>query len=483
MRKGFAIALTVFLLAGILPAFGCAKNENAATRYEITAEYVPENRTLTGTVKVSFENDTEDVLSVLKFQTYPNAYRKNALYKPVSTAYADAAYYAGESYGEMVISSVNGSKGWDLTGEDANILLVELERELYPGDRVVLDIGFLTKLALVEHRTGITKNAVNLGNFFPILCYYDNGEFVENVYYSDGDPFVSECAEYKVRLTLPKEYAVAATGEIMDERTLESKKEYTMYAMNARDFACVLYKNARILTGKVGGTLISYYYFADQTPEDTIATVKEAFGYYEERFGEYPFSTYTVAETGLCFGGQEYPRLTMLSDGLAKEERNRAIAHEVAHQWWYCVVGSDQTQNAWQDEGLAEYSAFCFFEKYEKYEFTREELVTAALREYRSYYDVYGSVLGRSDTRMTRHLKEFINDYEYKCLSVDKTVVMLDTLRKSIGDKKFFRALEKYYSSCRYRVASVGDFVGSFECAGVDVTGFFNSFLDGKAVL
>lgn len=483
MRKGFAIALTLFLLAGILPAFGCVKNENAATRYEITAEYAPENRTLAGTVKVTFENDTKEALSVLKFQTYPNAYRKNALYKPVSTTYADAAYYAGESYGEMVISSVNGSKGWDMTGEDANILLVELERELYPGDRVVLDIGFLTKLALVEHRTGITKNAVNLGNFFPILCYFENGEFVENVYYSDGDPFVSECAEYKVRLTLPKEYEVAATGEIMDERTLESKKEYTMYAMNARDFACVLYKNARILTGKVGGTLISYYYYADKTPEDTLATVKETFAFYGEKFGEYPFSTYTVAETGLCFGGQEYPRLTMLSDGLAKEERHRAIAHEAAHQWWYCVVGSDQTQNAWQDEGLAEYSAVCFFEKYEKYGFTREELTTTALREYRSYYDVYGSVLGRADTRMTRHLKEFINDYEYKCLSVDKTVVMLDTLRKSIGDKKFFRALEKYYSSCRYRVASVGDFIGGFECAGVDVAGFFNSFLDGKAVL
>ena len=483
MRKCFAIVLAAFLLAGILPAFGCSKKGSVATRYEITAEYVPENKTLAGTVKVTFENDTREALSVLKFQAYPNAYRKNALYKPVSTAYADAAYYAGESYGEMVISSVHGSKGWELMGEDENILCVELERELYPGDRVVLDIGFLTKLANVEHRTGITQSTVNLGNFFPILCHFENGGFVENVYYSDGDPFVSDCAEYKVRLTLPKEYEVASTGEITGERTLERKKEHTMYAMNARDFACVLYKNAQVLTEKVGNTLISYYYFADQTPADTFATVKEAFTYYGERFGEYPFPTYTVAETGLCFGGQEYPRLTMLSDGIKKEEKARAIAHEVAHQWWYCVVGSDQVQNAWQDEGLAEYSALCFFEKYEKYGFTREALVTAALREYRSYYDVYGSVLGRADTRMTRHLKEFISDYEYKCLAVDKTVVMLDTLRKSIGDKKFFHALEKYYSACAYQIASVGDFVGSFERAGVDVAGFFESFLEGKAVL
>ena len=483
MRKGISVALTALLLGSIFPALSCAKMEKGDTRYEIIAEYVPENKTLAGTVKVTFENNTSEALSVLKFQLYPNAYRENALYKPVSTAYAASAYYAGESYGEMTISSVHGSKNWEIMGEDENILYVYLERELYPDDKVVLDIGFLTKLANVNHRTGITENSVNLGQFYPILCHFKNGGFVENVYYSDGDPFVSACAEYKVSLTLPKEYEVAASGELMGERTLESKKVHTMYATNVRDFACVLYKNGRVISEKVGNTTLSYYYYADETPQDTLAVTSEAFAYYQERFGDYPYSTYTLAETGLCFGGQEYPCLTMLSDEIKTEEKPRAVAHEVAHQWWYGVVGSNQVENAWQDEGLAEYSALCFFEKYEKYGHTREGLATAALREYRSYYDVYGSVLGRTDTRMTRHLKDYVSEYEYKCLSVDKAVVMLDTLRKSIGDKKFFHALEKYYGGCAYKVASVGELIGCFEKAGVDVAGFFDSFLSGKAVL
>ena len=483
MRKWFAVLVAAVLWVVLLPAFGCGKSENVATRYEITAEYAPENKTLAGTVKVTFENHTSEKLSLLKFQLYPNAYRKNALYRPISLGYADAAYYAGESFGEMVISSVHGSKNWEVMGEDENILYVYLERELFPDDKVVLDISFLTKLAKVEHRTGITQNSVNLGNFFPILCHFENGRFIENVYYSDGDPFVSACAEYKVRLVLPKEYEVAATGEKLTERILERKKEYTMSAMNVRDFACVLYKNGKVLQEKVGKTDIFYYYYADKAPQDTLAVAKEAFLYYSEAFGEYPYPTYTLAETGFCFGGQEYPCITMLSDDLKKEEKPRAIAHEVAHQWWGGVVGSNQVENAWQDEGLAEYSALCFFEKHEKYGFTREDLTVEALREYRSYYDVYGSVLGRADTRMSRHLKDFISDYEYKCLAVDKAVVMLDTLRKSIGDKKFFHALQKYYRACAYQVAGVGDFVGCFERAGVDVAGFFESFLQGKAVL
>ena len=106
---GWILILVCTALSAITLS-GCKKEENVHSRYEIIAEYVPENRTLTGTAKVTFENGTDSEFSVLKFQLYPNAYRKDALYAPVSTAYRSSAYYNGDSYGEMVISSVHGSK-------------------------------------------------------------------------------------------------------------------------------------------------------------------------------------------------------------------------------------------------------------------------------------------------------------------------------------------------------------------------------------
>ncbi len=484
MKKTVGVALAI---CSILTACGglsaCKEEEKAHSRYEITAEYAPENRTLAGTVKFTFENRTDSELSVLKFNLYPNAYRKDALYRPISKTYEDAAYYAGESYGEIVVSSVNGSKNWEVLGEDENILCVYLEKSLYPEDSVVLDIGFMTKLAAVNHRTGVTRDTVNLGNFFPILCGVKNGGFYECAYYSDGDPFYADIADYKMELTLPKEYEAASSGEILDERPLESKKVYTMAVDDARDFALVLAKEYQIMTAEVGDTRLLYYYYADEKPQESLETAAEAFAYYEKEFGAYPYPTYTLAETGFCFGGMEYPCLTMLSDGLQGAERARAIVHETAHQWWGVTVGSDQMENAWQDEGLAEYSSFLFFDAYEKYGFTREALVTEALKEYRSYYDVYGSVLGRADTRMSKHLKEYLSDYEYRCIAYDKAVVMLDTLRKSVGEEKFSSALKKYYKANRYKMASVGALVGSFEKSGVDVHGFFDSFLQGKGIL
>ena len=484
MRKFVIFLLTLVCVFFLFPTLqSCQKEMKVYTRYEITAEYSPENKTLAGVTKVTFENSGDNEISVLKFQLYPNAYRENALYKPVSTAYRDSAYYAGESYGEMVISSVNGSKGWEVMGEDRNILYVYLLQPLYPEDKVVIDIAFMTKLASVNHRTGVTAHTINLGNAFPILCGVKDGGFYECAYYADGDPFFSDCAEYKLRLTLPKEYVLASTGEKVEERTLESKKAYTVSATNVRDFAIVLSAQYRVLRADVGGKSIEYYYYKDEKAEETLAAVTESFAYFEGVFGGYPYPVYTVAETELYCGGMEYPCLSMLSSALDGEARIRAAVHETAHQWWNVAVGSNSLENAWQDEGLAEYSAITFFENYEKYGLRREDAVTDALREYRSYYDVYGSVLGRADTRMTRHLKEFISEYEYRCLSYDKAVVMLDTLRKSVGDKKFFAALKRYYADNLFRNASVADFVGSFERVGLDVYGYFDGFLNGKVIL
>ncbi len=482
-KRVVLLCFFVLIFISLFAGFGCKKGEKGHSRYEIIAEYIPENKTLMGVTKIAFENVTENELSVLKFQLYPNAYRKDALYRPLSNSYTNAAYYMGESYGEMSISSVNGAKNWEIIGEDLNILCVFLEKALFPGEKVVLDIGFITKLANVNHRTGVTEHTVNLGNFYPILCGIQHDGFVETLYYATGDPFFSACADYKITLTVPKDYEVASTGKIIDERVLESKKVYTMYATNVRDFAIILSENYRIASTKSGETILSYYYYADETPLETLAMMKEAFEYYESTFGEYTYETYTIAQTGFCQDGAEYPALAIISDSLKKKGRTRAIAHETAHQWWYGVVGSNQIDEAWQDEGLAEYSALAFFENYEKYGVSREEAVQECLREYRSYYDVYGSVLGRTDTRMSRPLAEYLSDYEYKCLAYDKAVVMLDTLRKSVGDKAFFAALKRYYLANKFKMASSGDLVGSFEKTGLDASGFFDSFLSGKAIL
>lgn len=484
MKRFFCLLLSACLLVAAAVLFvGCKKTQSAGCRYEITAEYIPETATLTAMMKVEYRNAGSEEISALKFNLYPNAYREDAAYRPVSPVYSSSAYYDGTSYGSMEISGVEGAESWEVTGEDKNILSVSLEESLFPGDKVTLDIGFLTKLANINHRTGVTQNTVNLGNFFPVLCGRSQGDFYECVYYSDGDPFFSECASFDVTLTVPREYTVAATGNILSEQTLESKKEYTMSATNVRDFAIVLSDRFEMIESRAGDVAVRYYYYNDEQPAAHLAAAQEALQYYSSTFGEYPYETYSVVQTGFCYGGMEYPGLVMISDALSERNCVYTIVHETAHQWWYAAVGSNQVENAWQDEGLSEYSAALFFEAHPDYGFTREQIVADALEEYRAYYSVYSQVFGEADTRMTRSLKDYLSEYEYRCIAYDKGAVLFDMLRTSIGDKKFFSGLKQYFSAYRFKVANPEDLIGCFERTGVDVAGFFDSFLSGKAVI
>ena len=461
----------------------CAGNKKATTRYELNAEFVPDTRSVTGTVKAEFLNGTDDEISTLKFQLYGNAYRKDATYKAVATAYEKSAYYAGESYGETAVTSVNGGRNWQVGGVDKNVLIVDLEYPLYPNEKVVVDIGFVTKLAQAEHRLGVTKRGVNLGNFYPILCGFKNGEFFESVYYADGDPFYSDVADYKVTFALPKEYAVASSCTVIGEKGLESKKEYTMYATNAREIALFAYEKYSIFEAVVKGVRLKYYALNEETAEENFKIFQKSFAYYSGAFGEYPYPECSVAEADFCFGGMEYPALSVISAALSGEDAIRAIAHEVAHQWWYAAVGSDQTQNAWQDEGLAEYSAILFFEKHAEYGLQGEKLVLDSYAAYRAYARTYLSAFGELDTRMSRDLGEYLSEYEYRSVSFDKGVILMDTLRKSVGEKKFFAALKRYYKENLYKIATPWHFIGAFERAGVDVSGLVESFLSGKGII
>ena len=484
-RRAVFSWIAVFVFLTCLPLSACKKEQKTGCRYEIKAEYVPENATLCAAQKVTYENRTETCLETLKFNLYPNAYRENSSVSPLPSAERDAAFYQGESYGEIQITSVVGGKGWEIAGQDQNLLCVDLTEPLYPNETVTIDIGFVTTLAKVNHRTGVGERTINLGNFYPVLCAYKNG-FCECLYYGEGDPFFSECADYELTLTIPKGMTAATSGSLTDESTLESKKVCRYEASSVRDFAVVLSSEFETVERTVGATTLQYVSLRgeDETERSRAVTVMEsAFSYFCKTFGEYPYSTFTIVRTSMFSVGAEYPALAMISSSVVGLDAVRAIVHETAHQWWFAVVGSDQTTNAWQDEGLAEYSTVLYFENHSEHGLTRQGLVAESLAEYRAYFSAY-SVLGEEiDTSMQRPISEYASGYEYKTIAYDKSVVLMDAIRTGVGEKRFFSSLKRYYADQKFRLATPEDFIGSFEKTGVDISGLVRGFLSGEAIL
>ena len=485
MKKlAVTIAAIIFVIA--CPIFsGCGGKDAKTTTYTIDCTF--SGNALVGSQTVDFYNDTQTALSELKFNLFGNAFRKDAKYSPISAQYVARAYPNGLSYGDMQIKSVKCGESeleFSVGGEDMNVLTVILPTEVYPEERVSVDISFRLNLANVIARTGYTEKTVNLANFYPILCEYDqqNG-FYECVYYSSGDPFYSDVADYTVTLTTDDNYTVAASGKLEGRQTSGNKATATYSIENARSFAFVLSKQFESMTKTVGGVEVNYYFYDDKTPEKSFEFAEKSLNLFCEKFGKYPYPNYSVVQTEFVQGGMEFPALVMISDDLESEAYGEVIVHETAHQWWQTAVGNNEIEYGFLDEGLAEYSVVLFYENYPEYGMERQNLISSSEKTYKTFCSVYDKFYGKVNTVMKRSLKDFSSEYEYVNMAYIKPCIMYDYLRVSIGDEAFFKGLKEYYKKFCYKNATPDDLVGVYEKCGTDTNGFFSSFFDGKVII
>lgn len=488
MKKCISV-IFMFILAFTAPIVvsGCKAKDVSLSTYSLDVTYNEKTHILDGNMVVNYYNFSDNAFSSLLFHLYPNAFREEAKSKPVSATSEDRAYPNGPSYGNITINGVfsEGKElGFEIGGEDLNILSVTLPQELYPDERVKVNIIFEVQLANINHRLGYGANAVNFGNFYPIVCVYENGKgWQTDLYCSNGDPFYSEVANYKVRITYSKDFTLASSGVQVNTVEQEGKKVTQIEGEKIRDFAFVLCDKFEKLSAKAGNVTINYYYYSDPQPLLNLQVSSDAVETFSDKFGQYPYSQISIVETGFVHGGMEYPNLVMISDQ-SGGEFDYVIVHEIAHQWWYGVVGSNQVRHAWMDEGLTDYSAMLFFREKKEYNRNFDEMIDSATESYKLFVKLYSNLTGSVDTSMERALSEFDTEPEYTQCTYVKGALMFDTLRETVGDKKFFKALRDYFKNYALKNAEPADMIVSFEnSTGYDLEGFFDSWLSGKVVV
>lgn len=483
MRKKLIALLSVTALT--LPLVACSTEEKKElSKYTIDATLSSDN-ILTASVKCDYVNNNDVPLNELWFHLYPNAYREGATYSPVASNRTVEAYPNGKSYSVMKIDSVTvGGKQKEVTvgGEDENILIVTLDGTLDPTEKTSVTIDYSVKLPNVRHRFGYTDKSVNLGNFYPIACMYEGGEFVADPYYATGDPFYSECANYSVSLTVPENYECAATGKIEGKTAGEGTVTYNIKAKKVRDFAAVVGEYEKI-SGLSGTTIVNYYYYSDADPEKALNAAIDSVRIFGDKFGGYAYDEYTVVQTGFLQGGMEYPALSMISDEYSGDSKLDIIVHETAHQWWYGAVGNDEIRYSWLDEAMAEYSTMMFYEYADGYKYTFEGKRADALSAYMLYCETYKNY-GRGNTSMTRALNDYDNETEYSYMIYVKGALMLDDIRNTVGTDKFLAGLKQYYKDNKFGIAKPQNLIGAMESKSKrQLEPLFNSWLDGNVKL
>ena len=459
------------------------------SNYNLLLSFDDNTKTLYGKQTVDYVNSTDTTLNEVWFHLYANAFSINATTKPVSLSYKQKAYPNGESYGGIEIDSVSVNdepSQVNVGGVDNEVLMVDLNKDLFPNERVKIYLTYTIVLPNCLHRFGYGDNTYNFGNFYPIACVYENGEFDVDAYGSNGDPFYSDMSNYQVEIICDGDFNVATTGDQSINNVDENNKRKVVATAKAvRDFAFVMSKKFEVISKKAGDTTVLYYYYDDDNAQASLQTGVDSINTFSNLFGKYPYKTMSVVKANFIHGGMEYPNLVYISDSVEEyKDYKNVIIHEVAHQWWYNLVGSNACEYAWLDEGLTEYSTLMFYKENPTYDVNVKESIDASLSSYLLFSEICSSVYGNFNSVMTRNLNTFKGDLEYVYVTYVKGVLFFDNLNELVGSKNFIKSLKLYFKEKCYKNASPGNMINCFEkVCKRSLENYFDSWIQGKVVL
>lgn len=486
MKKIVCTTLAALILLSALLFCACQVDDMAsaaknADKYVIVAGYDDTSHVLSVAETVTLTNRTENALKEIKFHVYANDYRQDAKTAVVPGLYRAAAYPNGDSYGSASIEKVsaNGKSVAFSLGGDEDILIVPLETELFPGEQITIEVDCEIVLANVKHRLGYTQNTVNVGNWFPVLCQTENGNYKETPYYTFGDPFVTDVANFDVTFIAPKGYVVASSGTLAEVTSDGKTDTHRFFADAVRDFAIVASTKYTKISQTQNGVQVNYFYFADENAEATLKLACDALDYFSKNVSPYPYAQYSVCETDFCYGGMEYPCLSMVASGSASLDK--AVVHETAHQWFYGIVGNDQIENPWMDEGLADFLTADFFDNAGIK--SLGEQMSACAKTYTTYVDVLNRYYDNVDTSF-KSLDTFKSDSEYVILTYVKGSLLFNTMYETTSKIKFYKALSNYCKKYAFKTATPQNLADCFaSVCGKEVGNVFTAFRQGKEII
>jgi hypothetical protein len=332
---------------------------------------------------------------------------------------------------------------------------IQLPRPLSPDEHVAVFLDYtlnLPKIQIDEEFSkggfGYSQRSVSLGNWYPAMApYREEKGWYGLKYFFVGDPYVTEVSDYSVTITTTEGVIVAGTG-------LETRagNRWHYEAEQARSFAFAASDKYEVSSSQIGDITVYSYYFPNnaEAGQVTLETATQAMELFTELYGPYPFSDYRVAETEFA-GGMEFSGLTFIGstfydeyDGTTRTPLLPLTAHEVAHQWFYGLVGNDQLTEPWLDEAPAEYSAFLYYERY--------------LPDDTDWWWFYAVDQWAPVGKIDNLIYIFRDNREYLDAVYRRGAQFMHDLREVMGDPAFFAFLEEYQRRYAYQLIASRDF-------------------------
>lgn len=486
--------------------------------YTMNVQLHTENNMITVTEILSWTNDTESSTRELWFHLYWNAFQNN-----MSTYFTEAARqgrsisgFKKDDWGHCRVESIKIVRNpyfadYDLmpfmefqSPDDENlfdqtVFSVTLPKAVEPGQTILLQIEFESKVPRPISRTGVINDYYFMAQWFPKIGVFEDGRWNCHQYHSSSEYF-ADYGTYDIRITLPSSFVIGATGEHREKiENRDGTTTHHFFQHSVHDFAWTASprfleytEDYEFAPGKSTEITLLLQPQHERLKDRYMNAVKNAIKYCSLFYGDYPYTTATCVDPAYNSrsGGMEYPTFFtggayfLTRKGISRPEG--VTIHEFGHGYFYGLVGNNEFENAWMDEG---FTSFLDTEVY--YTAYGDPLYN------RSYFGIpvtfknvnipieSDGISGHRQTynmdNMQRFAWKFLEGGSYGANSYSKAELMLRTLKRFMGQDLFSRMIKTYSQRFWFKHPRPEDFYAVVsEFAGRDMSWFLDQFVYGS---
>jgi hypothetical protein len=494
-----------FCLLWTLAAHAQNKYWQQTVNYKIDVTLDEKEKSLQGKETIEYINNSPETINFIWFQLYANAYSDD------NTAYVQQISKdeklqkkwkkTKKGFVDGLAFVIDGKKvNAQISAVNPDMLKLNLPAPLLPGKKITIETPFHVQLPSFISRSGYQDDMFMICQWFPKPAVFDRKGW-HNFSYLDQGEFYSDYGSYDVNITVPADYVVGATGtltsadelnqlktigKVNNDRRLgkptlykyagsEATKTLNYKAENVPDFAwfadksfVVLYDTTALASGKVID-VFSFHHNTKTTPwSSSIDYIKDAVAHYSSWIGEYAYPVVAAVEgpKQLSSGGMEYPMITMItSPDASVKVLDAVITHEVGHNWFMCMLGTNERDHAWMDEGLNSFYQFRY--EAEKYKHNTalmgekpvKELQTMTTEEFEKViYGVIEKELPLDGYAIETPSPDFVDKDKYGTIIYVKTPLWFSIVEDFIGKDKLQETMHAYFDKWHFKHPYPEDF-------------------------
>ena len=459
----------VFFFLGLI-MFQSTKGQywQQAVEYTMEVALDHESATYSGVQKIVYTNNSPETLNKVFYHLYFNAFKpgsemavrqKNSADKNTRFKVSiDSLTPKQEGYLRVSGLTQNGVLLNPIDSE--TILEVPLHASIAPGESAIFELSFEGHVPDVIRRAGKNSRegiAFSMAQWYPKMAEYDREGWNADPY--TGREFHGVWGNFDVKITLNKDFMVAASGYLQNAETIgkgysdrkraktkKGKITWHYIAPMVHDFTWAADVDY-IHDTYPGPNDVDLHFFYKNDPE-IIENWKrlqphtaELMEYYNSKVGQYPYKQYSVVQGG--DGGMEYAMLTLITGGRNYSSLFGVTAHELAHSWFQHVLATNETKHEWMDEGFTS-----FISSLAENEILNQNKDFPLEGSYRGYYALAAS---GGEMPQSTNANRYYHNYAYERTAYSKGAVFLGQLSYIVGKEKVFEILQTYYNEWKFK--------------------------------